>query len=434
MKYSQSRPARRVSLNLLLLVALAGVVFAACEPTPGYLRRWANTDGSEEKYIGYLQDPDLSHEVHVTALELLIEQWDYSMSYLSDGAAIRQMADAAERDATLRDATPRLRELYEQGEGWTVKMRDAAFHLRQATGNPDVRAGFDAIIIDWFNDHYDPCQVGRGTVSTTQLLAVVDSAAVQPKIIEVIEESAFDRVLCFGRDIPILEWMHQSDAVASAYIERWETGQNSEHPQLRFEMLEHMLRFSSTEPMRSWMFNKVGDADTDALFRNLILDALSDDPSDADIEGYTELLSNETYARWAAFQAIVNARGSDGLEHVLDNLPADGEYAFYDGGVQPDGFESVADNILCTLPKLDELGDNARVVFERHISDENMPARLISIACLERFGDRGTIDDLEAARRQLGRDDVPAPGFGDGASVQSVIDEAVGAIRERLGS
>lgn len=430
-----SQPARRVSLRSLpLLLVLGSLLLAACEPTPGYLRRWANTEGSEEKYIGYLQDPDLSHQVHVTALELLIEQWDYSMGYLSGGEAVRGMPDAAERDATLRDATPRLRALYDQGGEWTAKMRDAAFHLRQATADPEVRAGFDAVILDWLNNHFDPCEVSRGTVPTTQLLAVLDPAAATPKITEIVQESAFDRVLCFGRDVPQLEWMHSSDTVAAAYIARWESGNISENAQLRFELLEQMLRFDNTEPMREWMFAQLGSADADPLHKNLILDALSRDPSDADIEGYTELLGTETYARWAAFQAIVNARGSDGLEMVLSSLPATGEYGFYNGQVRPDGLKSVADNIVCALPKLTELGDNARVVFERHMSDANVPARLISISCLGRFGDRQTVQRLSAARAELGRQPVPAPGFGTDASIQGVIDEAIAAIQARLGS
>lgn len=311
-------------------------------------------------------------------------------------------------------------------------MRDAAFHLRQASAAPEARAPYDAVLADWFENHYDPCALGRGTVSTTQLLSVMDPVAATPKLTEVLREGAFDRVLCLGRDVPALEWLNASEPVAAAYVERWESGNISEHPQLRFEMLEHMLRYGGTEAMRAWMFARLSDPEFDPLFKNLILDSLSRSPSDADVEGYVALLGNETYARWAAFQAIVNARGSDGLEQALSGLPAESEYGFYDGQVRPDGLKSVAENIVCSIPKLAELGDNARVVFERHIADPNLAARAIAVTCLGRFGDRQTVGRLTAARDALGRAPVSAPGFGE-TSVQAAMDLAIAAIQARLG-
>ena len=416
------------------LATLALVLFAAsaCEPTPGYLERWANTPGSEDKFVAYLVDPSLSHEVHVTALELLIQQWDYSASELYNGEVLTQIEDTAARDRIIGDATPKIRELYDQGEAWTYKMRDAAFHLRGATNNEEVLAGLDAVIIDWINNHWDPCQLGLGVVQTSALLEVAGPENAQAKVLEIIGEAAFDRLLCFGRDVHSLDWIFTSEEVSQAYIDRWTNGPVSENTQLRFEFFEHLIRFSNTSAMRTWMFEQIAGDEMDALYKNAILDALSDDPSDADIDGYVTLLSNETYARWSAFQSIVEARGSDGLEMVLTSLPAEGEYGFYDGAVRPDGFKSVTSNFLCQLTKLVELGDNARGVFERHIADENVPARLISISCLAQFGERSTINRLTEARNALGRAPVPAPGFGAEASIQSVIDETIAAINTRL--
>ena len=416
------------------LATLAIILFAAsaCEPTPRYLERWANTPGSEDKFLAYLVDPTLSHEVRVTALELLIRQWDYSASELYNGQTLTQIEDTAVRDRILLDATPKIRELYEQGEAWTYKMRDAAFHLREATNNDEVLAGLDAIIIDWINNHWDPCQLGLGVVQTSALLDVAGPETAQPKVLEIIAEAAFDRVLCFGRDVHSLDWVIGSEEVAQAYIDRWTNGSNSENTQLRFEFFEHLIRFRNTSAMRTWMFEQISGDEMDAIYKNAILDALSDDPSDADIDGYVTLLTNETYARWSAFQSIVEARGSDGLEIVLSSLPADGEYGFYDGAVRPDGLKSVTSNFLCELTKLVELGDNARGVFERHMADENVPVRLIAIACLAKFGERSTIARLTESRDALGTDPVPAPGFGAEASIQSVIDESIAAITTRL--
>ena len=425
---------RRLSsfaLNSAAPIALAALVVTACEPNAGYLRRWANTPDSEDRFVEYLQDSTVSHEVHVAALELLLEQWDYSMSVISSGSALRGMEDSSERNATIQDTIPHLRSLYDQGEGWTHKMRDAAYHLRRSTDDQAVQQQLEELIFDWTQNHWDPCQQNTGVVRTSDLLEVVGEERATAKLVEVVKESAFDRLLCLGRDVSELAWMHASEAVATAYLERWGAGELTDNEQLKFEFLEHMMRFNQTVAMRTWMFEQLLSDEIAPLHKNVILDVVSDNPTDADIDGYTRLLSTETNGRWAAFEAIVNARGSDGLELALSELPSTGEYGFYNGAVRPDGLKSVTGTILCEITKLSELGDNARVVFERHMQDENVHARLIAIACLAKYGDAQTVTRLRAYRRELGRRGVPAPGFGEDATIQSVIDDTVVAIQER---
>lgn len=405
---------------------------AACEPTPSYLQRWANTPDSEEKFAAYLLDPDLSHEVHVKALELLVEQWDYSSGMLFNGGTVKDMPDAAERDATLRDATPRIRALYDQGGAWHYKMRDAAYHLRAATEDASVREGLDAIVVDWVVNHWDPCQANNGVVRVIELLEVAGQAAAETKMAEIVRESPFDRVICFGRETNGgVEWIRSSTAIAEAYTTRWDSGEIGESEQIRFEMIEDMAALHQVEAMRAWMFAKLRDADFEPLFKNAILDVLSNNPSDSDVEGYRTLLANETNARWGAMQQILNARGSDGLAFVLDNLPAEGEYGFYRGEIQADGLRSVANEIVCVMPKLQELGDNARRVFERYVASENLPVRALAIGCLARFGDSQTLGRLTEARAALGRTPPAAPRWGEGATFELVIDEAIAAIQAR---
>ncbi len=264
------------------------------------------------------------------------------------------------------------------------------------------------------------------------LLTVVGPETTMPKVLEILTEGAPDRVLCFGRDVHDLEWLQTSDAIAQAYIDRWTRGDVfPDSDQLKFEFLEHILRLNQTTTMRNWMFQQLDTGELEALYKNAILDTISDNPSDSDIDGYTNLLDLETNARWAAFQAIVNAGGSDGLEHALSNLPAEGEYGFFDGAIRDDGLKSAAEDIVCVITKLSELGDNARVVFERHMEDPNPHVRVLSIACLAVYGDTQTIQRLTQVKNRLGRTPVPAPRFGVGASFQSVIDATVVSIQER---
>ena len=421
----------RSVLSALALALLAPLVLGACEPTPAYLQRWANTPESEDRFEEYLLDETLSHEVHVKALELLLEQWQYSSSKLVNGGIVRDMRPIAERDATLRDAAPRLAALYEDGGATALRMRDAAYHMHLATDDVAIKDTYLAVVRSWVNA-WDPCESSGGSVRIADLIQVAGEEAVGAKLVEHLRESPFDRVICLGREVGnSVPWMMESTAIAEAYTQRWENPENPDNPQLRFEMLEDMAAYIGVPAMRTWMFNQLTNPDLDALFKNAILDVLSDNPSDEDVAGYRDLLANESYARWSAMQQILAIQGSDGLTFVLDNLPAEGLYGFYDGAQRPDGLKSVAENIVCVMPKLDELGDNARVVFERYIRSENNPVRTLAIGCLAFVGDSQTVTRLQSLRTELGRRAVPATSWGEDVSLQDVIDASIASIQSR---
>ncbi|MFT4702402.1 MAG: hypothetical protein ACI81R_000086 [Bradymonadia bacterium] len=415
-----------------LLAATTFLLLGACEPTPSYLQRWADTAGSEERFSSYLLDSDLTHDVHVKSLELLIEQWDHSSGILFNGGTVKEIEDLERRNLILTDAAPRLRELYNQGDSWSHKMRDASYHLRQGTESPEVRALFDAVLIDWMNTQWDPCRVNAGVVRVADVMNVTGQDPIIAKMSEWIREGEFDRVICFGTETGRnVEWLANSEPLANAYIERWNSGNISESDTLRFQMLEGMARMVSVPVMREWMSQQIMSDDTEAFLKNAILDVLNDNPSGGDLELYRGMLTNESNARWSAFQSIIDMNGSDGLTYVLDNLPADSEYGYYRGAVQVDGLMNVANNIVCVLPKLEELGDNARRVFERYIASENLNVRALSIGCLAFVGDRQSITRLAAAREALGREPVAAPAWGEGMNFQTLIDETVATIQAR---
>jgi len=429
---TRALPSRHFSRAAVAWCLLVACLALACQPTPSYIRRWANTEGSEEKFVGYLQDSSLPLEVRVTALELLLDQWSYSSAMLSEGAAVKQIEDTAVRDQILRGVVPHMRTRFAEGDKLTVEMRDAAYHLRSATTTPEVIAEFDAILSEWLLTKWDPCRVGSGLIRTLDVVSVLGEATAGPKVAEVIRQGAFDRVLCFGRDVVGVEWMKTSDLVAQAYIDRWASGNIDEHAQLQFELLEQTLRLSAAPLMRAWVFQRIADPNTDPLHKNAMLDAVANAPSAADAAGYRSMLTSETNTRWAAFQALVDSGGSEGLQDALQNLPATGEYGYYNSAIAPDGLKQVTANFLCSLTKLRELGDNARVVFERHMTSDNIYARLISIACLATYGDAQTYQRLTDYKGTLGRTPVPAPAFGEGATVQGVIDETLTAIATRV--
>ena len=207
-------------------------------------------------------------------------------------------------------------------------MRDAAYHMHLATDDVAIKDTYLAVVGG--GSTWDPCESSGGSVRIADLIQVAGEEAVGAKLVEHLRESPFDRVICLGREVGnSVPWMMESTAIAEAYTQRWENPENPDNPQLRFEMLEDMAAYIGVPAMRTWMFNQLTNPDLDALFKNAILDVLSDNPSDEDVAGYRDLLANESYARWSAMQQILAIRAPTTSPRTRQ--PPRGLYGFYDG-------------------------------------------------------------------------------------------------------
>lgn len=421
----------RSSLRRLAVVSLFALIAIACEPTPAYLERWANREGSEDMFAGYLQDPDVSHEVHVKALELLVDQWQYSSGMFVNGQVLRDMPDPAERDATIRDVLPHVRERFANEETHGAA-RDAAYMIRQGTDDQAIRGQIDELLLGYVNDQWSPCVETSTLVNPSQIMTMLGRERVEGRLAQTVRDGEFTDVLCQIRNLRNVEWLPQSEVVATALVERWRAGNISDQAQWNYEVLEHMVQYRDLEVMRDWMFETAALDDVDPNHKNLILTVLRDNPREDDVQRYVGMLGNQSYTRWSAFKTIVDRQGSAGLELALTNLPADSEYGFFEGAVQEDGFKQVSEEVVCTITKLGELGDNARQVFERHVSSDNPYTQALSITCLKRYGDAQTITTLTEYRDTLGGDPIAVPRFG-GQSLQELLDEAIASIQERIG-
>lgn len=416
---------------LLFALALGTVAAGGCTPTPGMLEKWANRDGSEEMFAEYLQNPDLTPEIRTTALRLLIDQWQYSSQMFLNGRVLRAMPDATQRDATILSVVPHLTARYADAATRT-QARDATYQIRGGTDSAEVHAALDGILMQYVNSDWSPCVESGGSVSSSQVFTVLGAERVEARIVAVVTDGTFDEVLCVTRTVGNVPWLIESTAVGSAITARWDAGNLSDVPQFNFELLEFLMRYKTVEPVRAWFFARLSDPNFDPTFKNAVLDWLGRNPAESDIAQYMLLLNNERYTRWSATQAIVDRNGSDGLRTVLQSLPATGEYAFYDGEVRPDGFRSVADRVFCTLTKLQEIGDNARRVFEEALANPGVPARALALSCLKTFGDAQSVTTITTWKTSLGNAAVPVAGFGEGVTLQTLADETVTAIQARL--
>lgn len=422
---------RLSSLALAGFLSLSVAGLTGCEPTPEFLQQWANTPDSEERFAGYLKDPTVSHEVRVTALELLIRQWQYSAPMFAGGQVLREMPDPAERDAVIRDVIPFLSG-YVRDATTSARGRDAVMALREGTDNAEVIGQLNGILLEFINTQWTPCLQSSGAVSAQTILSALPEADAAPRVAAVFREGETSDVICFITNIQNVSWLNQSSTVAQAYMERYNSGNLPEGDQARFDYIQYSLKMIEQPVIRDFYFERVANLETDPLHRNFMLDALAQNPVDGEQQRYLALLNVPLTVRWAAIQTIVERDGSQGLEAVLSNLPAEGEFRLYQGTVRADGFQQSAENIVCAITKLTELGDFARQTFERHIEDENLNARALSLSCLERFGNAQTAERLRTWADGLGRDPVPTPpGYG-GLSFQQLAEETIAAIAARL--
>ena len=65
------------SLGAMLLVTLG-----ACRVTVNDLEKWRNRDGSEEKFVEWMLDPEATADVRSKAIEMLFEQYDYGAEFI----------------------------------------------------------------------------------------------------------------------------------------------------------------------------------------------------------------------------------------------------------------------------------------------------------------------------------------------------------------
>lgn len=418
------------SAGVVLLVA-AGALTGGCEPTPAFLEEWANTNGSEERFAAYLRDPSVSHEVRVKALELLIRQWTYSTNMFSDGAVLRDIPDPGERDAVIRDVLPLITPGLRADTG-VANIRDALIALRAGTDSAAVQAEVDAALALYINEIWSPCLVTSGAGSAEALLNLLSPSQVLPRLMSVMRESTPTDLDCFISNINDVAWFATSAEMAQAYVDRYNAGTITDHPQARYTFAEYSVEFSGVPAIREFYFTKIAEPTVDPLHLNFMLDALAQNPQPEDSARYVTLLTVPNLIRWTAFDMLIKLGGSGGLEQGLSSLPASGAMNYYDGAMLPNGFKLAAENIACNRPRLSELGDYARQAFERHLDDANQNTRSLSLVCLKAHGNAQTVTRLTEWVAALGSAPVPTPeGFG-GISYQELGAEVTQAIQTRL--
>jgi hypothetical protein len=418
-------------LGLPCLFALT-LLSAGCQNTPSKLDKWANTENSEELYKSVLLDPKSNDELRKVALFHLFDQADYSAAMLMGGGFLKDMPEAT-RSRAITDALPRIKaELLDKEGAKRIKARDLLYQVRFAVTDAPTKEAIDALLLEWVANSWNP-QSEVGTVAFRDIAGILGAEKVSPILIKILgsKELTFAQVRGLQTQLRRTAWLPKADAVAAALLPVWDRTDIPNDPQLRVDFLDDLAAFTESPALQAWLVARAADTKTDPTFANIMMDMLKGMVvNDSLIASYTNMLQKESVSRWAAFQKLVEAKNSEGLELALSKLPVSGEYGAWDRGVVPNGFAEAGKSV-CSLSKLAEMGDNARRVFEAHIGDANIHAAALSVRCLQGLGDANTIAKLEAAKSGANaKTEIPAWG---GMKFGALLAESVTAIKTRTG-
>ena len=420
-----------LSLGLPCLLALT-LLSTGCQTTPSKLEKWANTENSEALYKTVLLDPKSNDELRKIALFHLFDQADYSAGMLMGGGFLKEMPDAA-RSRTIIDALPRIKaELLDKEGPKRIKARDLLYQIRLAVTDAPTKEAIDALLLEWVAQSWKP-EAEVGTVAFRDIAGILGAEKVSPILIKILssKELTFAQVRGLQTQLNRTAWLPKADALAAALLPVWDRTDIPNDPQLRVDFLDDLAAFKESPALQAWLVARAADTKTDPTFANVMMDMLKGMVvNDSLIASYTNMLQKESVSRWAAFQKLVEAKNSEGLELALSKLPVSGEYGAWDRGIVPNGF-SEAGKSVCSLSKLAEMGDNARRVFEAHIGDANIHAAALSVRCLQGLGDANTIAKLEAAKSGANaKTEIPAWG---GMKFGALLAESATAIKTRTG-
>lgn len=419
----------------VIVVALAGsMLFASgCKATPEHLERWENREGSEEMFQKHLQNPKADDAVRIRALELLAKQWRYSSTMFRDGL-LTNIPDADGRERVVAAALPTIAaNLTSEDETARVYARDALFTIRrQLTSDANI-AAIDGYLNDWLSQDWakDPCRE-IGGVRAAQIFNTLGQESSQDALVSIFDQGDWEKTYCALQNTKDVSWRPESEPIASSLLGFWDRGLVPEGFQSRVSFLDELSTFSKLPNVREWAFSKVRDETLNTNDRGVMVALLSRSWVPEDLPKYQAMLNNADLYRWEAVRALITMQNEEGLKVALTNLPAESDYAFWDGARRTNGFHE-ASKFVCSLPRMKELPDAMRPVLESQASEGHIYARAISIHCLGTLGNANSITVLESIKSGLARpDDVPVPFWSSEGDVllSELIDASIQKLQE----
>lgn len=396
---------------MVAVLALFILSTVGCKATVEHLERWENREGSEEMYKKHLQDPNADEEVRVRALELLVKQWRYSSTYFRDGL-LTEMPDKDGRERVVAGALPTIAEgLKAEDETTRVYTRDALYAMAQQVESDANTEAIHTLIKQWLSTEWteNPCRTIGGT-RAAQLLNLIGREQGEDVLIGIFDGGDWEKAFCALENTKDVEWRSESTTVASSLLGFWDRGLVPEGPQQRVSFLDQLYTFAALPNVREWAFTKIRDEELSAFDRGILVAFLARSQTEEDVPRYLEMLNNEDLFRWEGARSVTTLKGAEGLKMTLTNLPAESDYAFWDGARRLNGFNQGATS-LCGIPAMTEKPEDMRPVLVEQAENGHIYARAISIHCLATLGDDASIAELQRIDAGISRQENVAVPF-----------------------
>jgi len=436
MNHRDAKATKPIAALLVLLMLLA----VGCKVSPRTLEKWRNRPGSEENFVMWMLDPELSAEVRSKAIEMLIEQYNYEgPEYLPRVADLPQ----DQRDQAIMDALPRITALYEGAEFTLgtddlfhlepVQVRDSAFILMETTETPEVREALLTLIFRWLQEKYNPCITYSGKHSAAEVLTTVGPTRGMEVVAHFIESGTMEEMICHTSSLAHVSWLPEvADQVAEVFINRWEN-RRPEAIENQLGMIDAMLSIPESRSLKTWVFiNHLANSESEIMV--LSPDAVMAfveyvrplSTAEDDVAYYETMIQiREGNLRWMAFEDVVRLQGAPGLDRALNAIPEAGVWSRWAGEMREDGLKRAA-TYICGRP-IRAIAEEARGVFEQHLESPNLVARAIAIRCLAEIGNEASIELMEEQSRN--RSMVPAWGTDEESTISAIIADAIERIR-----
>lgn len=427
---------KRIRAGLISTVVASSLLLTmACQPTPETVDKWANREGSEARFIGYMQNPEVSMDTRVRALEVLVDQWRYSASDFREAVIAIPVENG--REEVVAGALPKIIERFETADNETQRVytRDALFSLRRQTTSPANQNAIDNELVTWLKKDWsaNPCRE-IGGIRERQIFEEVGREKTEGIMVALIDAGNWDHVYCLLQNTGGVSWRGQSQPVATALLGFWDKNLVPDSFQHQVTFFDHLVTFAGVPEVRTWAFEKIRGADVPTNIRGLLVALLSRTWSDEDLAGYQELLKNEDTYRWEAVRALTTLKGPEGLEMAFQGLPAESDYAYWNGARRDSGFNSAA-KYVCSIKKIQEAPVAFIPVFQKWAAQsENLYVRVISTYCLGVYGNAATGQALTEIRSKLAKaDDIAIPFWSteESATVSTIMTQALEAIAAR---
>ena len=392
-------------VGVMIAVALA----VGCQRTPEDLEQWRGTRGGLDQLSEWASSDRESVPVRVRALQIIIEEGEGErvprvLDRVEDQELRTELADGAFSAVQAKWEVGDLPEFTEELRagggvivvGQAAQAKDLAYQLHPYLG--ETRAQAEAIMREWMSDEQElrtqiggariPMLVPRAGEGAMELLADWIKTAHDPRqVVEGLRQVATEE--------------GEKRAIDEAVAERAE----AEHPELSRE-LQHAVVGATTDAIAPYLERAIMDPAIAGDFLQGSLDTLVEVRGAEAGEFLARVVAErDGVLRWAAANALIDARDDAGLVDIARSLPTD-------AGAYASGAEDSLRRYITQICNYYGLAVERRELADHEASLRAVlevgtwPAQLLFVQCVGRTEAAALADEVDAlrsSRQQLPR-------------------------------